>query len=691
MKLRDLCLLAIALPLLAADPTPIRGFHSSRLAVQHELEQKARAVPDPVRARQYLRRMAAEPHHAGSAASKAVAGYAAEMFRSWGLDTRIEEFEVLLPYPVARRVEMTAPARHRAKLAEPAMREDPDSRDAGQLPTYNAYSASGDVTAPLVYVNYGIPDDYAHLKSIGVEVKGKIVIARYGMSWRGTKAKVAHENGALACLIYSDPRDDGFFQGDVFPDGPFRPLHSAQRGSVMDMPVYVGDPLTPGWASDKGARRLKREEAATIMKIPVLALSAEEALPLLRQLRGPVVPQEWRGALPVTYHAGPGPAEVRVAAQFDWSSRPIHNVIATIRGSELPDEWVIYGNHHDAWVNGAADPVSGAIALMESARALAELVRGGWRPRRTLIFALWDAEEFGLIGSTEWVEKHLAELRAKAVAYLNSDTNTSGKLGAGGSHVLEAFFREVARDTVDPKSGKGLLAIAEENQAGKAQRFELGAPGAGSDYVAFVHHAGIPVINAGFRAAGAQGTYHSIYDSVAWFEKTMDGEYLYAKALAQVMATAALRLSESDLHPVEFGALDRVVGAASASMAAKKVNMAAVAERLGRLRTAAAGFESAYAARVAAGGAIPAEANRVLREAERALTSAEGLRGREWYKHRIYAPGLYTGYSARVLPGVAEAELGGRMEEAHVEVEGVAAALQRLVEVVARATAALGR
>ncbi|MEZ5351440.1 MAG: M28 family peptidase [Bryobacteraceae bacterium] len=686
--------LVAAAPMLlsAADPAPIRGFLTERLEAQRTLEAKARAIPDPVRARQYMRRMAAEPHHAGSRGSKAVADYAAGLFRDWGLETRIEEFEALLPYPTTRRLEMTAPVRYRAHLVEPAMREDPDSRDADQLPTYNAYSASGDVTAPLVYVNYGVPADYEQLKKLGIDVKGKIVLARYGGSWRGTKAKVAQEHGAIGCLIYSDPREDGFFQGNVFPSGPFRPMESAQRGSVMDMPVYVGDPLSPGWASEKGARKLPREQASTIMRIPVLPISAEEALPLLRQIGGPVAPEAWRGALPATYHVGPGPAEVHLAVDFDWSTRPIYNVIATIPGRELPNEWVIYGNHHDAWVNGAADPVSGAIALMETARTAAELVRGGWRPRRTLMFALWDAEEFGLIGSTEWVEKHLPELRGKVVAYINSDMNTAGTLSAGGSHVLETFFRDVARDCVDPKSGKTLLEVAEASDGGaKPSPFRLGSPGAGSDYVAFVHHAGIPVLNIGFRKPGAQGTYHSIYDSVAWFEKTMDGDYQYSKALAQVMATTVLRLSETDLYPLEFSGLDRTVTEAAAALQAKKVNVAAVTASLARLRAAAVRYEQAYGSRLQGGaGDAIAAANEVLRTAEQALLRETGLPGREWYRHQIYAPGLYTGYSARVLPGAAEAEIAGRTEEANEQASIAAEAIDRFTALVERATAALG-
>ena len=381
------------------------------------------------------------------------------LLKEWGLAARMEVFEALLPYPKERRLEMTAPVAYRARLAEPAIPEDPDSGDANQLPTYNAYSGSADVTAPLVYVNYGIPEDYETLQKLGVDVRGRIVIARYGRSWRGTKPKVAAEHGAVGCLIYSDPRDDGYFQGDAYPRGPFRPPAGAQRGSVMDMPLYVGDPLSPGWASEPGSKRLSPAEAVTLLKIPVLPISYEDAQPLLANLGGPVAPEAWRGALPLTYHIGPGPATVRLQVELDQETRPVYNVIATLTGSELPDQWVIYGNHHDAWVNGGSDPASGAAVVLETARSLAALAKEGWRPKRTIMLALWDAEEFGLVGSTEWLEKHRPELEQKAVAYLNSDTNGRGFISAGGSSILEQFVREVLDDISDPATGKRLLEV----------------------------------------------------------------------------------------------------------------------------------------------------------------------------------------------------------------------------------------
>jgi N-acetylated-alpha-linked acidic dipeptidase len=579
---------------------------------------------------------------------------------------------------------MTAPAKVRLRIVEPPMAADPDSADKHQLPTYNAYSASGDVTAPLVYVNYGIPDDYQQLEKLGIDVKGKIVIARYGASWRGTKVKTAQERGAIGCILYSDPRDDGYFQGDVFPKGPFRPPVSAQRGSVMDMPLYVGDPLSPGFPSEKGGRRIPREQAQTIMKIPVLPISYGEARPLLEQLAGPVAPQAWRGALPITYHVGPGPAAVRLHVDFDWTVKPVYNVIAHMRGSVLPDEWVIYGNHHDAWVNGAADPVSGAVALLETARSAAELRSTGWRPRRSLMFALWDAEEFGLIGSTEWVEKHKAELRQKAIAYLNTDMNAGGQFSAGGSFVLEQLLVEAARDNQDPSTRQPL------NPRGKQ---ELSAPGAGSDYVAFVHHAGIPVLNLSFQSPAGSGTYHSILDSFAWFTAHMDRDFAYSRALSQVMITLMLRLSESVLVPVEFTGVERHTRQATEQLQrdAKSLDLGGVQAALDQLRQASERYESAYQEAIVRmeSQAALAALNQRLAKAEQVLSSEDGLPGRPWYKHQLYAPGLYTGYSARMIPAVREALDAGNPEEAKRAAEELAQTLTRFAEWVNQLTESL--
>ncbi|HYV96000.1 MAG TPA: M28 family peptidase, partial [Gemmatimonadaceae bacterium] len=441
------------LPLRRAEDPPIRGFTPASSVIEREWERKFRAIPDPARLRESMRRLAARPHHVGSPYDKDNAEWLRAQYASYGFDATIERFDVLFPTPIERALELVGPTKFTAKLEEPVVKEDPTtSQRSEQLPTYNAYSADGDVTAPLVYVNYGIPDDYDELARRGISVKGAIVIARYGGSWRGIKPKVAYEHGAVGCLIYSDPRDDGFAAGETFPNGPFRPKDGVQRGSVMDMPVYPGDPLTPGIGATANAKRLDRKDAVTIMKIPVLPISYSDAQPLLEAITGPIAPPAWRGGLPITYHLGPGNAQVHLKLRFDWSLKPLYDVIARIPGSVYPDEWVIRGNHHDGWVNGAEDPISGQVAEMEEARALGELMKQGWRPRRTIIYAAWDGEEPALLGSTEWSEEHQAELKQKAVFYLNSDGNGRGALSVGGSYSLMRFANEVAHDIDDPEA-----------------------------------------------------------------------------------------------------------------------------------------------------------------------------------------------------------------------------------------------
>jgi N-acetylated-alpha-linked acidic dipeptidase len=671
---------------MTAAEAPVRGFAPDRWAAQRGLERKASAAISPERIGQYMERMSAEPHHAGSPGSRAVADFARELFHSWGYEARIETFEALLPYPKQRLVELVSPAIYKARLAEPAIPEDPDSADVGQVPVYHAYSGDGDVTAELVYVNYGLPEDYEVLKRQGIDVRGKIVIARYGGGWRGTKPKVAFERGAVGCLVYSDPRDDGYFAGDVYPKGPFRPAAGAQRGSVMDMPLYVGDPLSPGWSSKPGARKLPLVEARTAMKIPVQPLSYEDARPLLETLGGAVAPEAWRGALPITYHFGPGPAKVRLKVESDFAMRPVHNVIATMRGSAQPDDWLIYGNHHDAWVNGAQDPASGAAVVLETARVLGELRRQGWQPRRTLIFALWDAEEFGLVGSTEWVEEHREELAQKAVVYLNSDTNGRGTLSAGGSFALEAFVEEIARELKDPVTGKSLLDQNREKWNQGSLR--LSPLGAGSDYVAFVHHVGIASLNLGFSGGDPGGIYHSIYDSMRWYRSFSDGRFEYGKALAALMATALLRLSEASLAPFEFGRFVRSVKEHLAALEKRagnekgRLDFLEVASRLRTMEDLAKALEEKYQSAVKRSASLPGELlskwNREIYQSERLLLSPAGLPGRPWYKHQITAPGIYTGYSAYPLPGVREAIEAGKWDEAAAQMAVLAEKLGAL-------------
>jgi N-acetylated-alpha-linked acidic dipeptidase len=680
-----LCLL-LCFP--AYSQAPIRGFGNDQWKSQHEREEKATAIPQRERMRIYMERMASKPHHAGSAGSRAVAEYALGLFREWGFDARIETFDALLPYPTSRTLEMTEPVKYRAILKEPAIPEDADSSDPHQIPTFNAYSASGDVTAPLVYVNYGVPRDYEELARLGIDVKGKIVIARYGRGWRGVKPKLAQENGAAGCLIYSDPRDDGYYQGDIYPDGPMRPAQGAQRGSVLDMSIYPGDPLTPGWASVPGAKRLPRAEAKTILKIPVMPISYGDAQPLLEQLRGPMVPEAWRGALPITYHAGPGPAVVHLKLDFDWTNKPVNDVIATMPGSVFKDQWIVYGNHHDAWVNGATDPISGAAALLETARTLAEMRRQGWQTKRTIRLALWDGEEFGLVGSTEWVEKHQEELERKAAVYINSDSSGRGALNAGGSDTLETFMREVLRDVNDPVTQKSLLAAD-----ASPRTFRLGPLGSGSDYVGFLHHAGVASLNLGFGGAEAGGVYHSAYDTVAWFRRFSDGEMNYGKTLTQVMTTVLLRLADAPVLPFEFHTLSRTVHGYVEDLqkqSAGQIDFHEVHAQLSRLHADSEAYNGELNALLKRVATIPPEklirVNEWLEHAERTLLLGDGLPRREWYRNQIYAPGLYTGYGVKTLPGVREAAEGKRWEEANQQARRVAQVLRAMCMQVEEAT-----
>jgi len=673
-------------------------------------EETLRAVPDAARIRESNRVLSAEPHHLGSPAGEKNARWILERFREYGLDASIETFYVLFPTPKERVLELLEPERFRARLEEPPVAGDPTSAQKDrQLPTYNAYSIDGDVTAPLVYVNYGVPADYERLEKLGVDVKGKIVIARYGASWRGIKPKVAAEHGAVGCLIYSDPRDDGYFAGDVYPKGALRPDQGVQRGSVKDMPTYSGDPLTPGVGATKRPEKFDLKDAHTLTKIPVLPISYGDARPLLAALAGPVAPPEWRGALPLTYHVGPGPAKVHLKLAFDWKIVPAHDVIARIPGSTWPDEWILHGNHHDAWVNGSNDPVSGLAALLEEARAFGELRKKGWKPKRTILLCAWDGEEEGLLGSTEWVETHAEELSRKAVVYINSDSNGRGFLDAGGSHTLEPFVNSVAASVADPERDipvghrlrAKLLRDAKTDEDRKRLRekkaFRLDALGSGSDFTPFLQHLGIASLNLSYGGEGEEGVYHSIYDDFAWYTRFADTDFSYGRALAQTIGTAVLRLADADLLPFDPTALAETVARFVKEVQDLAKERREAAEELARqidegvplaaadprepfvapkkpetppffdfspLENASAALEAAardYQAALAAASdaasdpARVARINALLRGIERSLTLEEGLPGRSWYRHYVYAPGYYTGYAVKTLPAVREA------------------------------------
>jgi N-acetylated-alpha-linked acidic dipeptidase len=695
----------------------IRGFPEQALAEQRALEERFRAVPSPDRLREYMQAMSAEPHVAGRPGSLKVAEYALEKFKAFGLDAQIETHEAYMPWPTERRLDLVAPEGYTMTIHEPPVPSDPDSLDEDQTPIFNAYSADGDVTGEVVYVNYGVPADYEQLEKLGISVKGKIVLARYGGSWRGIKPKVAWEHGAIGCLIYSDPRDDGYFQGDVYPVGPYRPEFGAQRGSVMDMPVHPGDPLTPGYGSEPGGRKLEPADATTILKIPVMPISWGDALPIFKTMQGPVAPEAWRGALPITYKVGPGPAKVRLKLRFDWRSRPLYNVIARIEGTTFPDEWIVFGNHHDAWVNGADDPISGAVALMETARGLGELVRTGWKPKRTIVLALWDGEEWGLLGSTEWAEKHRDDLTGKGVVYINTDGTGKGWLGAGGSHALQQFITEVARDVNDPRTGKPLLEEARRRsilalpeasraEAEKDPAWRIAPLGSGSDYTPFLQHLTLASLNLGFGGESPGGVYHSAYDSFTWYTTFSDTDFTYGRALSQVTGTAILRLSEAPVLPFRFSDTSETLSRYVAEIqklhegkpGAPPLDLGPVTGAIDRLARSAQRYEKAYASVPGASAAAMltrTEALRVLNElvysSERRLGNEKGLPRRSWFRHQIYAPGFYTGYGVKTLPQIREGIEEGQWDEAREGVANVSAAIGALAEQIDRATAALGR
>lgn len=702
---------AIAAFLLATTPlaaeSPIYGFKDP--AKQHALESKFDASLNRDNLRAWMKRMTARPHHVGSPYGKENAELMASLFKSWGYETEIERFDVLFPTPKTRIVELLAPEKYTAKLEELALKEDSTSNQhAEMLPPYNAYSTDGDVTGELVYVNYGVPKDYETLARNGVDVRGKIVIARYGGSWRGIKPKVAAEHGAIGCLIYSDPRDDGYFVGDPYPQGGWRNEHSAQRGSVADMPLHPGDPLTPFTGATPNAKRLDRGEAKTITKIPVLPISYGDALPLLRALRGPIAPEQWRGALPTTYHLGPGPARVRLKVEFDWKLAPAYNVIARMRGTDLADQWIVRGNHHDAWVHGALDPVSGMVALMEEARAIGELAKSGWRPRRTLVFAAWDGEEQGLLGSTEWVEHHLPQLREHAAIYINSDSNARGFLSAGGSHTLERFVTEVARDVEDPQRKVSVLErrraldlrdadVDERAEIRDRALFRLYALGSGSDYSPFFQHAGIASLNVSYGDEEEYGVYHSMYDSYDHFTRFVDPDFSYGIVQAKTTGRMMLRLGNADTLPFETVTLAETVARYAKEVEKLAATMRAETDdhnRMLRDRTLElaadptrpfvaakeldavphlefAPLQNAVARLQKSARAFDASSkrdDRTLMRLERALTREEGLAGRPWYRHHVYAPGFYTGYGVKTLPGVREAIEQRRWKEANEQI-----------------------
>ncbi|WP_395807568.1 transferrin receptor-like dimerization domain-containing protein [Daejeonella sp.] len=678
-----------------------------------------------------IKELTLKPHYLGSVGSKEVAENLLAKFKSYGWDAAIETYQVLFPSPKVRILEMTAPTKYKAILKEPAYKEDATSGHPDQLPSYNAWSADGDVSAELVFVNFGLPEDYLTLEKLGIDVKGKIVIARYGRSWRGIKPKVAQEHGAIGCIIYSDPKEDGYYQGDVYPKGSFKNEFGVQRGSIMDMVIYPGDPLTPFIGATPNAKRLAREDAENLLKIPVLPISYHDAQPLLESLGGPVAPEDWRGALPFTYHIGPGKTSVRLKLEFDWKIVPAYNVIAKIKGSEFPDQWIVRGNHHDAWNPGANDPISGIAAMMEEAKSIGELIKNGYKPKRTLVYCAWDAEEPGLIGSTEWVEDHLAELKQKAVVYINSDGNGRGFLSAAGSHALESMIDGIAKDVIDPQTKVSVfdrLKAREVVSAGsdKAKKesmakksMSISALGSGSDYSGFLQHAGIPSLNIAFGGENPGGEYHTAYDSYDFYSRFGDPGFNYGRALSQTIGRAVLRMADANTLPFEFKNLHKTISSYVAEMIGMTdqmrestavynqvisgnnyqlaadpakpeklpirktevpyIDFSALQNSLVNLELSATSLSDRIAKGNISSTSLKA-LNEALYRAEQKLLTTAGLPRRPWYKHTIYAPGFYTGYGVKTMPGVREAIEQRDWKEAQDQIEIAAKAISRLAE-----------
>jgi N-acetylated-alpha-linked acidic dipeptidase len=753
---RSLCVLAAALAgvnfaAIVTAQTPagagdLEGFSGAAAAAEAQLEQRFDADLSAAELRGWLQQMSSAPNHVGSEHDKANAEFQLAKFREWGWDAAIETFSVLYPTPREVSVELIAPTHFKARLSEPPIEGDATSvQTKDELPPYNVYGADGDVTAELVYVNQGMPDDYKELERQGVSVKGRIVLTRYGGGWRGLKPKLAYEHGAVGCLIYSDPRDDGYGAGDTYPKGGYRPRDAVQRGSVQDLTLYSGDPLTPGVGAVPGAKRLALKDAKTLLKIPVLPISYADAEPLLAALGGRVVPASWRGGLPMTYHIGPGPAQVHMKVLSEWTQKPLYDVVAKIKGSEEPDRWIIRGNHHDGWVFGAMDPLAGQVALMAEAKSIGKLVKEGWRPRRTLVYNSWDGEEPGLLGSTEWAEQHAAELKSKAVLYVNSDTNGRGFLDAEGSHALQHFLSEVARDVKDPETGGSVLARAlaerrvmsfDSPQGESAPRsaasgdLQLGALGSGSDYTPFLQHLGITSVNLGFGGEIQYGVYHSAYDSFDHFRRFVDPSFEYGVVLAKVAGRIMLRASQAEIIPAREGdfaasvaaydeelhkladgmrvktrELNKLLDDESYKLATNPdfprapparaaevpfLNFADLDNAVAKLEQSAKAFDKEYA-RLSAGhdaGGAKERVNSALTTLEQNLMDSHGLPGREWYQHMIYAPGLHTGYGVKTLPGIREAIEERRWDEANQYIGVVSRALNNYSDRMDRAIAA---
>jgi N-acetylated-alpha-linked acidic dipeptidase len=686
----------------ASSSPVIFGFRDA--TAEQATESRFLAVPDSRLAEEHLRILTKVPHMAGTLEDKATADYVAQKFRNAGLDTQIVEYKVWMNYPAEIKVDMTAPPG--IEMHGPTRERvdnDPFQDDPRVVMPFNGMSPSGDVEADVVYANYGTPDDFDKLEKMKVDVRGKIVLVRYGQNFRGVKVFVAQERGAAGVIIYSDPSDDGWRRGDKYPDGPWRPDTGVQRGSVGYMFEFPGDPTTPGVASIPtlpDSQRISPQQSLQMPKIPVTPLSYHDVWPVLQHLSGPDSPRDWQGALPFTYHVGPGPSKVKMHLRQDYQFRTLWDVIGRVEGREVPDEWVVAGNHRDAWVYGAVDPNSGTSAMLESVHGVGELLKAGWRPKRTLIFASWDGEEEGLIGSTEWVEQHEAQL-SNAAAYFNMDVAVSGpKFGASAVPSLKQFLRDVTKVVPSPKGGtvyeawqKGgqpdapstqspTEAIGDSRRTPAAQLkgdVPVGDLGSGSDYTAFLQHLGIPSTDV--SSSGPYGVYHSVFDNFAWFKKYGDPDFTYEQQMARVFGLEAVRMADADVLPYDYEEYAKEI--ASYLDAAHKRAEDKFGEHGLDFHAVDAGahrFETAGVRILAKQKNPPPDAtrlNQALRGAERAMLDPLGLPHRPWFRHMIYAPGEYTGYAAVVIPGVNEALDKGDRERVRQQLTALAAALDR--------------
>ena len=725
---------------------------SPAVSDSNALERNFDALIRPGDLRDWMKLLAAQPNHVSSPHDKANADQILSWFKEWGWDARIETFWVLYPKPVSQTLEMVAPQKFSATLQEPPIPGDSSATATDPaLPDYVDYQHDGDVSAGLVYVNYGMQDDYKTLQRLGVSVKGKIVIARYGSGWRGLKPKLAYDHGAIGCIIYSDPAQDGYSIDDTYPSGPMRPPYGVQRGSVLDMGLYPGDPLTPGIGATKDAKRIKAADAPTIMKIPTLPISYADAQIFLAALTGPVAPPNWRGALPITYHVGPGAAVMHLAVKSDWQLRPIYDVIAIMKGSTYPDQWIIRGNHHDGWVFGATDPLSGQVALLAEAKAFGGLAKQGWRPKRSIVYTSWDAEEPMLLGSTEWAEEHASELKKKAVLYLNSDSNERGFLGVGGSHDLQHLANQVAADVIDPETGVSIgqrlrarmrvaalapgatevVRSAAKIAADPDKDFPIAALGSGSDFSAFLDHLGVPALDIGFYDEGhGGGVYHSRYDTFEHHSRFVDPGFVYDALLAKTAGRVVMRAADSDL-PVQNASafasavsdyLDQVKkladdereeADAQASMLRDRafqlsadptkssglptaldrvphLEFAVLEDAVANLKRSAKAYDDAVKKNGATLSAAKlAQVQTLMLDIDQTLAPDVGLPGRSWYKNLIYAPGRFTGYEAKTLPGVREAIEDRRWADANRYAKLTADALNAYSDRLNKATTVL--